>query len=71
MNQVKLKVVKQDMARVNINILDINKLKWTGMGEFNSDVHYTYYCGQESFRRNEVAIIVNRSVQNAILGTSL
>ena len=58
MNQGKLEVVKQEIARVNIDILGINELKWTGMGEFNSDDHYIYYCGQESFRRNEVAIIV-------------
>ena len=61
MNQGKLKVVKQEMARVNINILGISKLKWTGMGEFNSDDHYIYSCGQESLRRNGVAIIVNKS----------
>ena len=61
MNQGKLEVVKQEMARVNINILGISELKWTGMGEFNSDDHYSYYCGQESFRRNGVAIIVNKS----------
>ena len=60
-NQGKLDVVKQEMARVNINILGISKLKWTRMGEINSDDHYIYYCGQESFRRNEVAIIVNKS----------
>ena len=59
------------MARVNINILGINELKWTVMGEFNSDDHYIYYCGQESLRRNEVAIIVKKRVQNAILGCSL
>ena len=59
MNQVKLEVVKQEMARVNVNILGINELKWTGMGEFNSDDHYIYYCGQESLRRNRVAIMVN------------
>ena len=59
------------MARVNVNILGIGKLKWTGMGEFNSDDHYIYYCGQESLRRNEVAIIVNRRVQNAVVGCSL
>ena len=59
------------MARVNINILGISKLKWTGMGEFNSDDHYIYYCGQESLRRNGVAIIVNRRVWNAVLGCSL
>ena len=59
------------MARVNINILGISELKWTGMGEFNSDDHYAYYCGQESLKRNEVAIIVNKRVQNAVLGCSL
>ena len=59
------------MARVNINILGISELKWTGMDEFNSDDHYIYYCGQESLRRNEVAIIVNKTVQNAIVGCSL
>ena len=68
MNQGKLEVVKQDMARVNIDILGISKLKWTGMGEFTSDDHYIYYCGQESLRRNGVAIMVNKRVQNAILG---
>ena len=62
MNQGKLEVVKQRMARVNINILGIRELKWTGMGEFNSDDHYIYYCGQESLRRNGVAIIVNKRV---------
>ena len=61
MNQVKLEVIKVEMARVNINILGISKLKWTEMGEFNSDYHYIYYCGQESLRRNGVAIIVNKS----------
>ena len=61
MNQGKLEVVKQEMARVNINILGISKLKWTEMGEFNSDEHYIYYCGQQSLRRNGVAIIVNKS----------
>ena len=60
MNQGKLEVVKPEMARVNMDILKINKLKWTGMGEFNSDDHYIYYCGQESHRRNGVAIIVNK-----------
>ena len=60
MNQGKLEVVKQEMARVNINILGISKLKWTGMGEFNSDDHYTYYCGQEYLRRNGVANMVNK-----------
>ena len=68
MNQSKLEVVKQEMARVNINILGISELKWTGRGEFNSDDHYIYYCGQESLRRNGVAIIVNKRVQNAVLG---
>ena len=62
MNQDKLEVVKQKMARVNIDILGISKLKWTGMGEFNSDDHYIYYCGQESLRRNGVAIMVNKRV---------
>ena len=61
MNQGKLEVVKQEMARENIDILGINELKWTGMGEFNSDDHYIYYCGQESLRRNGVAIMVNKS----------
>ena len=63
MNQGKLEVVKQEMARVNTDILAISELKWTGMGEFNSDDHYIYYYGQESLRRNEVAIIVNKNVQ--------
>ena len=63
MNQGKLEVVTQEMARVNINILGISKLKWTGMGEFNSDEHYIYYCGQESLTRNGVAIIINRSLK--------
>ena len=71
MNQGKLEVVKQEMARVNVDILGISKLKWTGMGEFNSDDHYIYYCGQESLRRNGVAIIVNKRVRNAVLGCSL
>ena len=71
MNQGKLEVVKQEMARVNINILGISKLKWTGMGEFNSDDHYIYYCRQESLRRNGVAIMVNKRVRNAVLGCSL
>ena len=64
MNQGKLQVVKQEMVRVNIDILGINELKWTGMGEFNSDDHYIYYCGQESLRRNGVAIIINKRVRN-------
>ena len=71
MNQGKLEVVKQEMARVNINILGISELKWTGMGEFNSDDHYIYYCGQESRRRNGVAIMVNKRGQNAVLGCNL
>ena len=71
MNQGKLEVVKQEMARVNVNILGVSKLKWTGMGEFNSDDHYIYYCGQESLRRNGVAIMVNKRVQNAVLGCNL
>ena len=71
MNKGKLEVVKQEMARVNINILGISKLKWTGMGEFNSDDHYIYYCGQESLRGNGVAITVNKRVQNPVLGCSL
>ena len=62
MNQGKLEVVKQEMARVNVNILGISELKWTGMGEFNSDDHYIYYCGQESLRRSQVAIMVNQRV---------
>ena len=68
MNQGKLEVIKQEMARVNIDILGISELKWTGMGEFNSDDHYIYYCGQESLRRNGVALLVNKRVQNAVLG---
>ena len=71
MNQGKLEVVKQEMARVNIDILGISELKWTWMGEFNSDNHYIYYCGQESLGRNGVAIIVNKRVQNAVLGCNL
>ena len=71
MNQGKLEVVKQEMARVNTDILGISELKWTGMGEFNSDDHYIYYCGQESLRRNGVAIVVNRRVRNAVLGCNL
>ena len=71
MNQGKLEVVKQEVTRVNINILGISELRWTGMGEFNSDDHYIYYCGQESLRRNEVAIIVNKRVRNAVLGCNL
>ena len=71
MNQGKLEVVKQEMARVNIDILGISELKSTGMGEFNSDDHYIYYCRQESLRKNGVAIIVNKRVQNAVLGRNL
>ena len=71
MNQGKLEVVKQEMARVNVDILGISELRWTGMGEFNSDDHYIYYCGQESLRRNGVAIMVNKRVQNAVLGCNL
>ena len=67
MNQGKLKVGKQDMARVNINILGVSRLKWTEMGESNSDDHYIYYCGQESLRRNGVAIMVNKRGRNAVL----
>ena len=71
MNQGKLKVVKQEMARVNVDILGISELKWTGMGEFNPDDHYIYYCGQESLRRNGVAIMGSKRVQNAVLGCNL
>ena len=71
MNQGKLEVVKQEMATVNINILGISKLKWPGMGEFNSDDHYIYYYGQESLRRNGVAITVNKRVRNAVIGCNL
>jgi len=71
MNQGKLEVVKQEMSRVNIDILGNSELKWTGMDEFNSDDHYIYNCGQESLRRNGVAIIVNKRVQNAVLGCNL
>ena len=71
MNQGKLKVVKQEMARVNVDILRISELKWTGMSEFNSDDHYIYYCGQESLRRNGVVIIVNKRVLNEVLGCNL
>ena len=67
MNQGKLEVVKHGMARLNVNILGISKLKWTGMSEFNSDDHYIYYCGQESLRRDGVAIMVNKRVQNQYL----
>ena len=71
MTKGKLKVVKQEMAKVNTNILGISELKWTGMGEFNSDDHYIYYCGKESLRRNGVVLPVNRRVQNAVLGCNL
>ena len=71
MYQGKLEVVKQEMTRVNIDILGISELKWTGMGKFNSDDHYIYYCGQEFLRRNGVAIIINKRVRNAALGCSL
>ena len=71
MNQGKLEVVKQEMARVNVDILGISELKWTGMDEFNSDDHYIYCCGQESLRRNGVAIMVNKRVRNAVLGRNL
>ena len=71
MSQGKLEVVKQEMARVYIDILGISELKWTRVGKFNSDDHYIYYCGQESLGRNEVAIIVNKRVRNAILGCNL
>ena len=69
MNQGEFEVVKQEMARMNIDISGISELKRTGIGEFNSDNHYIYYCGQESLRRNGVALIVNKRVQNAILGS--
>ena len=68
MNQSKLEVVKQEMARVNVDILGISELKWTGMGEFNSGDRYIYYCGQETLIRNGVAIMVNKRVRNAVLG---
>ena len=71
MNQGKLEVVKQEMTRVNIDILGIRELRWTGMDEFNSDDHFIYYCGQESLRRNEVAIIVNKRLLNSVLGCNL
>ena len=71
MNQGKLEVVKEEMARVNVDILGISEIKWTGMGEVNSDDHYIYYRGQESLRRNGVAIMVNKGVQNALLGCNL
>ena len=71
MNQGKLEVIKQEMARVKVDFLGISELKWTGMGEFNSDDHYIYYCGQESHRRKGVAILINKRLQNAALGCSL
>ena len=71
MNQGKLEVVKQEMARVNVDILGISELKWTEMGEFNSDDRYIYYCGQESLRRNGTANMVNKRAQNAVLGCNL
>ena len=71
MNQGKLEVVTREMARVNIVILGISELRWTGMGEFNSNDHYIYYCGQESLRRNGVAVIVNKRVRNAVVGYNL
>ena len=71
MNQGILEVVKQDMARVNVDILGISELKWTGMGEFNSDDHYIYYCGQESLRINGITIMVNKRVRNAVFGCNL
>ena len=71
MNQGKLEKVKQEMARVMVNILGVGDLKWTGMGEFTSDDHYIYYCGQESLRRNGVALIVSKRVQNAVLDCNL
>ena len=71
MNQSKLEVVKQEMARVNVDILGISELTWTVMGEFKSDDHFIYYCGQESFRRNGVATVVNKRVRNAVLGCNL
>ena len=71
MNQGKLEVVKQEMARVNIDILGISKVRWTGMGEFNSNDHYIYYCGQESLRRNGIAIKVNKRAWNVVPGCSL
>ena len=71
MNQGKLDVIKQEMARVNITLLGISELKWTGMGEFNSASHYIYYCGPEFRRRNGVSLIVNKGVRNAVFGCSL
>ena len=71
MNKDKLDMVKQDTVRININILEISELKWTGMGELNSDDQYTYYCGQEYLRRNGIALIVTKRVQNAVVGYNL
>ena len=71
MNQGKLEVVKQEMARVNVNILGISEIKWTGMGELNSDDHYIYSCGQKSRRKNGLALIINKRVRNAVVGCSL
>ena len=71
MNQGKLEMFKKEMARVNIDILGISELKWTGMDEFNLDDHYIYYCGQESLRRKGIALIGNKRVQNAMLGCNL
>ena len=71
MNQGKLDMVKQEMIRINIDILGISELKWTGIGEFNSDDHYIYYCGQEPYRRIGVALIINKRVQNAVVGCNL
>ena len=71
MNQGKLEVIEQEMARVNIDVLGISELKWTGMGEFSSDNHYIYYCGQESLRKNGVAIMVNKRIWNTVLGCNL
>ena len=71
LNQGKLEVVKQEMAKVNVDILGISEIKWTGMSEFNSGDHYIYYCGQESLRRNGLAIMVNKRAQNAVLGCNL
>ena len=71
MNQGKLEVVRQEVARMNIDILEIGELKWAGMGKFKSNEHYIYYCGQESLRRNGIAFIVNKRVQNAVLACNL
>ena len=71
MNQGKLDVITQEIARINIKILGVSELKWMGMGEFNSDDHYIYHCGQETLRRNGVALIVNKKVRNAVFGCSL